>query len=80
MVRKNSVVAETEVDRPCVGMGGRGNGEPGKIEIGQSGKIGGVLEEAVEDGGTRGYGWIGGDCEVRCFFDDVPFWFRIYEF
>ena len=34
MVRENSVVAETEVDRPCVGVGGGEDGEPGKIEIG----------------------------------------------
>jgi hypothetical protein len=34
MVRENSVVAETEVDRPCVGMGGGRDGESGKIEIG----------------------------------------------
>ncbi len=34
MVWENSVVAETEVYRPCVGIGGREDGEPGKIEIG----------------------------------------------
>ena len=34
MVRENGVVAETEVDRPCVSMCGGFHGESGQIEIG----------------------------------------------